>query len=57
MQKYLKAIYAALLAGLGATGTAYVQGGNHIGVAAAITIAITTLTALGVVWGVPNAQA
>lgn len=51
---YLKAVYAAVLAGLGSTATAYVQGGNHIGFVAGISIAITTMTALGVVWGVPN---
>lgn len=52
--QYLKAIYAAALAGLGATSTAYVQGQGHIGFEAGISIAIVTLSALGVVWGVPN---
>ena len=54
MTQYLKAIYAAVLAGLGATGTAYAQGNGHIGFQAGVFIATTTLTALGVVWGVPN---
>lgn len=57
MQKYLKAVYAAVIAGLGATGTALAAGNNHIGWQAGITIAITTITALGGVWGVANAQA
>lgn len=54
MQKYLKAIYGAVMAGLGATATAYAQGNGHIGWQAIIFIATTTLTALGVIWGVPN---
>ena len=54
MQKYLKAIYAAILAGLGATYTAYAQGNGHIGLQAGIAIATATVTAAGVVWGVPN---
>jgi hypothetical protein len=56
MTAYLKAIYGAVLAGLGATGTAYVQGHGHIGWVAGIFIATATVTAFGVVWGVPNAQ-
>jgi len=52
---YLKAVYAAILAGLGATSTAYAQGDGHIGWAAAIVIATSVVTAFGVVWGVPNA--
>lgn len=56
MQKYLKAIYAAALAALGAVGTAYVQGNGHIGWGAGITIGTVALTSLGVVWGVPNAE-
>ncbi len=51
----LKAIYGAVLAGLGAAGTAYIQGKGHIGFVAGIFIATTTVTAFGVVWGVPNA--
>lgn len=57
MTKYLKAIYGAVLAGLGATGTAYAQGNGHIGIVAAVFIATTVVTAFGVVWGVPNAAA
>jgi len=55
MQPYLKAVYAAVIAGLGATGTALAANNNHIGWQAGITIAITTVTALGGVWGVTNA--
>ena len=57
MTKYLKAIYGAALAGLGATYTAYAQGNGHIGFVAGIAIATATVTAFGVVWGVPNAPA
>ena len=55
MTKYLKAIYAALLAGLGAAATAYLNGHQHIGVLGGIGIATAAVTALGVVWAVPNA--
>lgn len=55
MQKYLKAVYAAVFAALGATSSAYIAGGNHVGVVAGVSIATTALTAFGVVWGVPNA--
>jgi hypothetical protein len=54
VSRYLKAIYAAAMAALGATGTAYAEGGGHIGWQAGIVIATATLTAFGVVWGVPN---
>jgi len=54
MQQYLKAIYAAALAGLGAASTAYAQGNGHIGYQAGIAIATAVLTTLGVVWAVPN---
>ena len=57
MTQYLKAIYGAILAGLGATGTAYAQGGGHIGWVAGIFIATAVVTSFGVVWGVPNAAA
>lgn len=52
----LKAVYGSVLAGLGATATAYAQGDGHIGWEAAIFIATATVTAFGVVWGVPNAD-
>jgi hypothetical protein len=55
MSKYLKALYAAVFAGLGSTETAYVAGHGHIGFVAGVTIGLATLTALGVVFGVPNA--
>lgn len=56
MQKYLKAIYAAALAGLGAASSAYAQGHGHIGYQAGVAIASAILLALGVVWGVPNSD-
>lgn len=55
MQKYLKAIYAGLMAGIGATSSAYVAGNQHIGVVAGLTIAGTVISAVAVVWGVTNA--
>ena len=55
MQKYLKAIYAAAMAGLGASAAAYAQGDGHIGYQAGIAIATAVISSLGVVWGVPNA--
>jgi hypothetical protein len=55
MTAYLKALYGAVVAGLGATSTAYAQGHGHIGWQAIIFIVTVTVTAFGVVWGVPNA--
>jgi len=52
--KYLKAIYAAFIAGVAATSTAYVSGNGHIGFVAGLTIASSIVTAAAVVWGVPN---
>jgi len=57
MQQYLKALYAAALAGLGAASTAYAQGNGHIGYQAGVVIATAVLTSLGVVWAVPNKSA
>lgn len=57
LAKYLKALYAAVFAGLGATATAYTAGHGHIGWEAGIAIATSVLTSLGVVWGVPNTSA
>ena len=57
MSQYLKAIYGAVLAGLGATATAYAQGHGHIGWQAVIFIVTSVVTSLGVIWGVPNAPA
>lgn len=54
MQLYLKALYAAAVAALAATSAAYTQGNGHIGWAAGITIGGAALSALAVVWGVPN---
>lgn len=54
MQKYLKALFAALFTAIGATQTAYVSSHGHIGVVAGLTIAGSTLASLAVVWGVPN---
>ena len=56
MQKYLKAIYAAVFAGLGALSASLEQGNGHIGWQAGVAIALASLSALGVVWGVPNQQ-
>ena len=53
-EKYLKAIYGAVVAGLGALATAYVD--NVISGAEWIAIALVTLTAFGAVWGVKNAE-
>lgn len=54
MTPYLKAIYGAILAGLGAAQTAYLVPPHHIGWGAAIGVTIATVTTLGVVWGIPN---
>lgn len=53
--KYLKAFYAAALAGFGSTSAAYVAGNGHIGLVAALTIASTVLSAGLGVFGVTNA--
>jgi hypothetical protein len=52
--KYLKALYASALTGLGSASTALAVDNGHIGWQAGVTIAIATLTSFGVVWGVPN---
>lgn len=54
MQKYLKAIYGAVASGLGALSVAYADGA--ITGQEWVTIAIATLGALGVIWGVPNKE-
>lgn len=54
VQKYLKAFFAAALAGLGAAGTAYAQGNGHISGQACIFIATTVVGSLATVWAVPN---
>lgn len=51
---YLKALYGSVLAGLGAAQTAYLVPPHHIGWSAGIGIAISSITAFGVVWAVPN---
>ena len=55
--QYLKAIYAAVAAGLAAASTAYAQGNGHIGWPAGVAIAVSVVSAFGVVWGVPNRAA
>jgi hypothetical protein len=55
MQQYLKAVFAAALAGLGAAQTAYISNGR-IGFVEGIAIAIASVSALSVVWAVPNAR-
>jgi len=52
MEKYLKAFFGAVVAGLGALGTAYTDG-EMTGVEW-IVVALATLTAFGAVWGVKN---
>ena len=54
MQNQLKAIYAALMAGIGSTSAAYVSSNGHIGLVAALTIAGSIITAYGTVYGVTN---
>ena len=49
---YLKALAAAVIAGLGALQIAYVD--NHVTTQEWINIAIVTVIALGGVWAVPN---
>jgi hypothetical protein len=55
MTQYLKAIVAALIAGLSSIVTAL--GDNTISPQEWVTAAIAFLVALGAVWGVPNAKA
>jgi len=52
-QTILKAIYGAISAGLGSLAVAFAD--NHVTTQEWITVAIATLGAAGVVWGVPNA--
>ena len=54
MTTYLKAFYAAAIAGFAATSAAYESGNGHIGVVAACTIATAVVTAGLGVWGVTN---
>lgn len=56
LQRYLKALYGAGTAALGALGAAYAQGGGHIGWQAGIAIAGAAWAALAVIWAVPNAS-
>jgi hypothetical protein len=55
MNEYAKAITGAIIAGLGAYGVAVLDGTVTSGEWAGVAVAF--LTALGVVWGVPNAPA
>jgi hypothetical protein len=50
--QYLKAIFGAVVAGLGAAQIALADG--HITSTEWVQIAIATVTAAGVIWGVPN---
>lgn len=54
MQRYLKAIYGGLVAGLGALSVAYTD--DILTKKEGIVIATSIITALGVVWAVPNAK-
>jgi hypothetical protein len=53
-QVYLKAIYAAVISGLGSFAVAVAD--NVVTTQEWVTVAIATVTAAGVVWGVPNAK-
>jgi len=54
IQQYLKAIYGAVLAGLGALAAAYTQGHGHIGGLGIIGIVAAIIGALGVIWAIPG---
>ncbi len=56
MSLYLKALYGSVAAGLGALEAAYVAHGGAVVWGDAIPVAIAAVAALGVIWGVPNAQ-
>lgn len=53
MQKYLKALYGAAVAGL-STAYALTLNGGHIGLNGGIAIASASVGALAVIWAVPN---
>lgn len=53
MSPYLKALYGAVIAGLGATQAAYVAH-SAITWGDGVTIAVVTVSALAVIWAVPN---
>lgn len=53
--QYLKAIVGALIAGLGALGTAMLD--ERVTGQEWTVVAVAFLGALGVIWGVPNAPA
>lgn len=52
MQKYLKAVYGAVAAGLGSFAVAVSD--NVVSTQEWVTVAIVAFSALGVIWGVPN---
>lgn len=53
MQSYLKAIFGALVAGLGSLYQA-LDGNQHVDGQEWVAVAIATVASLAVVWGVPN---
>ncbi len=53
MDHYAKALVGAVMAGLGALGTALADG--HVTATEWVVIAAAAAGALGLVWGVPNA--
>lgn len=53
MDKYAKAIIGTVTAAVGAIGTALTDG--HITATEWVVVASVALTALGFIWGVPNA--
>lgn len=56
LRPILKAVYGALVSGVAAA-LAYAQGGGGSWLAGGLIVAGATLSAFGVVWGVPNASA
>ena len=56
---YLKAVYGAIIAGLGALSTVLVGNSSFSDVTDAqwVTIALAALSALAVIWAVPNSKA
>lgn len=53
--QYMKAVVGALIAGLGALGTAMLN--EHVTGQEWTVVAVAFLGALGVIWGVPNTPA
>lgn len=54
MQKYLKALYGAAIAALGSLYVAYVD--NTLSPQEIVGVLISAVSALGVIWAVPNSK-